>query len=72
MARSKRLPITFKDDVMDYIENSSKAYGMSQSAFVNMCVAIHKQQADAMVVMKDMGSLIEKMEQLQSNLKGDE
>lgn len=54
---SKRIQVILTDVQAEYVLEISKELGISQSGFVNMCIANYKRENEAMEAMKRISSL---------------
>lgn len=64
-----RTNVQLKGNIKRWVDEQSTKFGISQSAFINICIAQYKQQMEAMGMMKDIGSLVNKIEELQKAIK---
>lgn len=53
----------------DWITKQAKAFGVTKSALVNICVGNYKQQCEMAKTMADFGSMLDRMEKLKEGEK---
>lgn len=68
MAKVK-FPIQVDEEVKDYIEAQAERLGVSQSGFVNLCIAQYREQREAIQGMNQVKDLVYKLERLQREKK---
>lgn len=64
MAKVK-FPVQVEEDVKEYIEQQAERLGVSQSGFVNLCIAHYREQREAIQGMNQVKDLVYKLEKLQ-------
>lgn len=66
-----KMKITMQiDEVMkDYVEEQSERLGISQSGFINMCIANYKEQRESIQAMNNMRGLALQLEELNKSIK---
>lgn len=64
-----RINITVSEDIKAWFEDKSKRTGISQSALMAMALDEWIFQKEAMKSMSDMGSIISKLEDMQSKIE---
>ena len=62
-----RKNVYLNPDIADYLEKQATAFGMSQSAYVNMILYQCKQQAQALSDISKIDSLMKKLETMVNN-----
>lgn len=62
-----RLNIQMEEAMKDYVEEQSERLGVSQSGFINMCVASYKEQRDSIVAITGIKDTVYRLERLQQN-----
>ena len=68
MAKMK-MTIQVDDSMKDYIEEQSERLGVSQSGFINLCIAQYKEQHESIKAMNNMKDLILKLDDIQRQIK---
>jgi len=53
-----------EETMKEYVEEQAERLGVSQSGFINMCIANYKEQKEAIQGMNNMKQLIYKIEEL--------
>lgn len=67
MAKVK-LNVMMDETMKDYIEEQSERLGVSQSGFINLCIAQYKEQHESVKAMNNLTELIKKIDRLQRDL----
>lgn len=60
----KKLNLSFSPDIIDYLQEQSRDFGMSISAYLTMLVCNHRKESSALESMQNMGGIMEKLEKL--------
>lgn len=68
MAKIK-MNFALEENLKAWIEEQSEIYGVSQTGFISMALTQFKQQQEALNTMKDMGALMQKMTDIEKELK---
>lgn len=68
MAKIK-LNVMLEETMKDYVEEQSERLGISQSGFINVCIAQYKEQRESVSAMNNMKELIFKLSSIEKNLK---
>jgi antitoxin component of RelBE/YafQ-DinJ toxin-antitoxin module len=68
MAKMK-ISMQIDDAMKDYVEEQSERLGVSQSGFINMCIASYKEQRESIQAMNNMQKLADQIEDLNRNIK---
>lgn len=61
MAKVK-MNIQFEEDMKEYIEEQSERLGVSQSGFINLCIAQYKEQHDTIIAMNNIKLIVDKLD----------
>ena len=62
-----RKNVYLNPDIADYLEKQANAFGMSQSAYVNMILYQYRQQTQALSDMSKIDSLVTRLENMVNN-----
>lgn len=60
-----RVIVQVDDETKQYIEEQSERLGISQSGFINFCIAQYKEQRESIAAMNNINSALNKLEELQ-------
>lgn len=55
--------------INNFIKDSANDLGISESAFINICIDTYYKQNEAIKVMGDMSQIIEKLNDLEDKIK---
>jgi hypothetical protein len=64
-----RLNIQMEESMKDYVEEQADRLGVSQSGFINMCVAHYKEQRDSIQAISGIKDTVYRLERLQKESK---
>jgi antitoxin component of RelBE/YafQ-DinJ toxin-antitoxin module len=68
MAKIK-ISMQIDESMKDYVEEQSERLGVSQSGFINMCIASYKEQRESIQALNNMKGLANQIEELNKNIK---
>lgn len=69
MADTERFNFAITVENNEWVEKESNELGMSKAAFVNMCIARHREEKLAMKMMQDMGNISDIMSKMSKMLE---
>ena len=67
MAKIK-INMQMENEMKDYVEEQAERLGVSQSGFVNMCIANYKEQRESIRAMNNVKDLVFKLDDIQRQL----
>jgi predicted DNA-binding protein len=68
MAKIK-MSIQMEEEMKDYLEDQAERLGVSQSGFINMCIANYREQRESIQAMNNMKVLANQIEELNKNIR---
>lgn len=68
MAKMK-ITMQIDDAMKEYVEEQSERLGISQSGFINMCIASYKEQRESIQALNNMKGLANQIEELNRSIK---
>lgn len=68
MAKIK-LNIMMEEGMKDYVEEQAERLGISQSGFINVCIAYYREQREAVQSMAQFKDVVFQLEKLQKGTK---
>jgi len=63
-----RINVTISEELKQWCDKQSEAYGMSNSALMVVALSQYKQQMEGLNALKDLGTFYEKLEEMSKKL----
>lgn len=67
-AEKIRVNITISQEIKDWYQKQGEAFGCAMSSMMTIALATYKQQSESIGAMKNMGTLYDKLEEINSKL----
>jgi len=64
-----RINVTLSEELKEWCDKQSEAFGMSNSALMVIALSQYKQQMEGLNALKDLGILYEKLEEISKKME---
>lgn len=66
-----RVNINISQEIKDWYQKQGEAFGCAMSSMMTIALATYKQQSEGLGAMKELGTLFEKIEEINAKLEED-